>query len=178
MTRIEIVNADITTLEVDAIVNAANSALRGGGGVDGAIHRAAGPKLLEECMRYPGCPTGTAVLTGGYDLPARFVIHAVGPVWRGGSGGEDDLLARAYESAFRLARETAGIRTIAFPAISTGVYGFPRERAAAIALRAMRSHRRDFDRVIACLFDAESVAIYERELARPGRAPEDSPLDG
>jgi O-acetyl-ADP-ribose deacetylase (regulator of RNase III) len=161
---IEIVQADITTLHVDAIANAASSALRGGGGVDGAIHRAAGPRLLEECMRHPGCPTGTAVLTGGYDLPARFVIHTVGPIWRGGGANEDEMLARAYESAFRLALATPGIRSIAFPAISTGVYGFPKERAARIAASAMLARDHQFDRIIACLFDAGSVVLYERAL--------------
>ena len=162
---IEIVQDDITTLRVDAIVNAANEGLRGGGGVDGAIHRAAGPGLLEELRRWPGCPTGDAVLTGGHALPARFVIHAVGPIWRGGRAGEAALLRSAYERAFALAGEEGSIRSIAFPAISTGVYGYPREEAAAIALDVMRAHARAFDRVVACLFDAGSRAIYERRLA-------------
>jgi O-acetyl-ADP-ribose deacetylase (regulator of RNase III) len=160
---IEILQADITTLDVDAIVNAANQALRGGGGVDGAIHRAAGPGLLQELLRYPGCATGDAVLTGGHRLRARWVIHAVGPVWRGGDAGEPALLRRAYESAFSRAREAGGIRTIAFPAISTGVYGYPKRDAARIALDVMRAHEGAYDRVIACLFDAESAAVY-REL--------------
>ena len=161
---IEVVQADITTLAVDAIVNAANEALRGGGGVDGAIHRAAGPGLLAELRRYDRCPTGEAVLTGGHALPARFVIHAVGPVWHGGTRGEPALLRRAYESAFRVARDEGTIRSIAFAAISTGVYGYPKPDAAAIALDVMRRHAPAFDRVIACLFDAGSVALYERLL--------------
>jgi len=161
---IEVVRADITTLNVDAIVNAANEALRGGGGVDGAIHRAAGPGLLEECRRYPGCPTGEAVLTGGHRLPARYVIHTVGPVWRGGSAGEAATLARAYESVFRLAREHGDIASIAFPAISTGVYGFPKDAAARIAVSSMRSHVSEFERIVACLFDDESVRLYQAAL--------------
>jgi O-acetyl-ADP-ribose deacetylase (regulator of RNase III) len=161
---IEIIRADITMLHVD--VNAANESLRGGGGVDGAIHRAAGPELLEECRRHPGCATGSAVRTGGYRLPARWVIHTVGPVWRGGSDGEADLLASAYASAFRLAREAGDVRTIAFPAISTGVYGYPKEDAARIALRSMLENERDFERVVACLFDEEGAALYRRTLAR------------
>ncbi|MDQ3811635.1 MAG: O-acetyl-ADP-ribose deacetylase [Chloroflexota bacterium] len=162
---IEVVQADITTLSVDAIVNAANEALRGGGGVDGAIHRAAGPELLEECRRYPGCPVGEAVLTRGYHLPARFVIHAVGPVWRGGTQGEATLLRRAYESAFRVARKEGTIRTLAFPAISTGAYGFPKRLAAEIAVETMQAHAASFERILACLFDAESVSIYRSMLA-------------
>ena len=173
---IEIVRGDITRLEVDAIVNAANEALRGGGGVDGAIHRAAGPELLEECRRHPGLPTGEAVITRGYRLPARWVVHTVGPVWRGGDAGEAELLQRAYRSAFRVAREHGDIRSIAFPAISTGVYRFPREAAARIALAEMRAHEADFARVIACLFDEEQVRLYEatllhltaRDAAEPG----------
>lgn len=164
---IEILRADITTLEVDAIVNAANERLRGGGGVDGAIHRAAGPELLEECRRYPGCPTGEAVLTRGYRLPARFVIHTVGPIWSGGRSGEPTLLAKAYESSFRLAREQGSIRSIAFPAISTGVYGFPKEPAARIAIEVMRRNEPHFDRIVACLFDEESAELYRRILAVP-----------
>jgi O-acetyl-ADP-ribose deacetylase (regulator of RNase III) len=128
------VQGDITTLEVDAIVNAANSSLRGGGGVDGAIHKAAGPELLGECLTLNGCPTGEAVITGGYRLPARHVIHTVGPVWKGGKQNEDELLASAWRNSLRLAAQN-GVRTIAFPSISTGVYGFPMERAANIAVR-------------------------------------------
>jgi O-acetyl-ADP-ribose deacetylase len=163
---IEIVTGDITTVAVDAIVNAANESLRGGGGVDGAIHRAAGPELLAECRRYPGCATGSAVLTGGHRLPARYVIHAVGPVWRGGDFGERELLRDAYDSAFRLAREHGDVRTIAFPAISTGAYGFPKRDAAEVALRRMIAHEPRFARIVACLFDRESAAVYERVLHR------------
>jgi O-acetyl-ADP-ribose deacetylase (regulator of RNase III) len=165
---IEIIQADITTLDVDAIVNAANSALRGGGGVDGAIHRAAGPQLLDELRRHAGCPTGGAVITRGYDLPARYVIHAVGPVWRGGQSAEPELLERAYETSFRLARETEGIRSIAFPAISTGIYGYPRDAAARNALATMVRHEAEFDRIIAALFDTESQRIYRETLAAMG----------
>ena len=163
---ISILRSDITTLPVDAIVNAANSALAGGGGVDGAIHAAAGPELAVELRRYPGCPTGSAVITHGYRLPARFVIHAVGPVWRGGGHDEAELLARAYETSFALAREEGSIRTIAFAAISTGVYGFPKPAAAEIALGTMLAHERAFDEITACLFDEPSVVIYRDTLAR------------
>jgi O-acetyl-ADP-ribose deacetylase (regulator of RNase III) len=157
---IEVARADITTLDVDAIVNAASEALRGGGGVDGAIHRAAGPGLLEELMRWDRCPTGSAVLTGGHRLPARYVIHAVGPVWRGGGHGEPALLASAYRESFRLAREHGDIRTIALPAISTGVYGYPKREAAAIAVAIMREEEARFDRIVACLFDDDAAALY------------------
>jgi O-acetyl-ADP-ribose deacetylase len=159
---ITVARADITTLPVDAIVNAANEALRGGGGVDGAIHRAAGPDLLKELFRYPSCATGDAVLTKGYRLPAKYVIHAVGPVWRGGAAGEARLLERAYESAFARANERDDIRTVAFPAISTGVYRFPSGRAAEIALEVMRRHEAEFDEIIACVFDEESLLLYQR----------------
>jgi O-acetyl-ADP-ribose deacetylase len=134
--RIALVREDITTLAVDAIVNAANSALSGGGGVDGAIHRAAGPGLLEECRRIGRCPTGSAVITQGHNLRAKYIIHAVGPVWEGGHRGEDDLLSSCYHQALGIA-ETHGIGSIAFPAISCGAYGFPVARAAAIAVRAL-----------------------------------------
>jgi O-acetyl-ADP-ribose deacetylase (regulator of RNase III) len=135
--RIDVVLADITKLEVDAIVNAANSSLLGGGGVDGAIHRVAGPGLLEECRALGGCPPGEARITKGYRLPAEFVIHTVGPIWQGGTSGEDELLAKAYRSSLLLAAEN-GIKTIAFPAISTGAYGFPVERASRIAVGEIR----------------------------------------
>jgi O-acetyl-ADP-ribose deacetylase (regulator of RNase III) len=157
---IEIIRDDITTLDVDAIVNAANSALAGGGGVDGAIHRAAGPELMRELRLYNGCPTGDAVLTRGYALPAKYVIHAVGPVWSGGMHGERELLRQAYEASFARAREAGVVRSIAFPAISTGVYGFPKREAAEIALRTMRAHEGEFDRIVACLFDEGSEKLY------------------
>jgi O-acetyl-ADP-ribose deacetylase len=134
--RLQIIEGDITTLAVDAIVNAANSSLRGGGGVDGAIHRAAGPGLLDECRKVGGCPPGEARITGGYNLPARHVIHTVGPVWLGGGQGEVETLAQCYRNSLALAGEH-GLRSIAFPSISTGVYGFPIRRASRIALRAI-----------------------------------------
>jgi len=162
--RLEIVDADITTLEVDAIVNAANHTLRGGGGVDGAIHRAAGPELLAECLTLGGCATGEAKITRGYRLKARAVIHTVGPVWQGGAAGEAQLLANAYANSLRLAR-THGARSLAFPAISTGAYGFPEELAADIALttvvEALQGDRH-FTRVIFCCFGPAAVAQHER----------------
>ncbi|WP_185984873.1 O-acetyl-ADP-ribose deacetylase [Aureimonas mangrovi] len=155
---IEIVVADITTLQLDAIVNAANESLLGGGGVDGAIHRAAGPQLLEECRTIGGCPTGQARITFGYGLPARRVIHTVGPVWHGGARGEEDALASAYRSAFALARGN-GLSTIAFPGISTGVYGFPKDRAARIAVREAREAAATgaFRRIVLCAFSPDDA---------------------
>jgi O-acetyl-ADP-ribose deacetylase len=164
---VEIVVGDITTLEVDAIVNAANEQMRGGGGVDGAIHRAAGPQLLEACRRHGGCPTGEVRVTPAFRLRARHVIHAVGPVWRGGDTHEDELLASAHRNALAAAEEL-GAASIAFPAISTGIYGFPRERAARIAVREtsawLRSGRTPA-RIVLVSFDAEGAAIYRRALA-------------
>ena len=157
---IELLRADITTIAADAIVNAANSALRGGGGVDGAIHRAAGPGLLEELRQWSHCPPGSAVLTGGHHLPARYVIHAVGPVWRGGDRDEATVLRAAYEAAFALANEREDIRTIAFPAISTGVYNYPKREAARIAVEAMRTHEAELERIVICVFDEDNHAAY------------------
>jgi O-acetyl-ADP-ribose deacetylase (regulator of RNase III) len=165
---IEIIVADITTLDADAIVNAANSALAGGGGVDGAIHRRAGPGLARAAMALGPCPTGKAVLTPGFGLPARFVIHAVGPVWWGGNRGERELLALTYESAFAVALGQGGIRSIAFPAISTGAYAFPKPAAAQIAVAAMRRHEAEFERIVACVFDEESARYYRRSLENGG----------
>jgi O-acetyl-ADP-ribose deacetylase (regulator of RNase III) len=164
--RIEIVEGDITGLAVDAIVNAANSTLLGGGGVDGAIHRAAGPGLYEECRTLGGCPTGEARITAGYDLPARHVIHTVGPVWHGGDRGEDELLASCYRNSLRLAVEN-GIRTIAFPAISTGVYRFPMDRAASIAVREARAFLRDhatIEKVTFVCFGSAAREAYDQAL--------------
>jgi O-acetyl-ADP-ribose deacetylase len=165
---IEILRADITRLDVDAIVNAANGGLTGGGGVDGAIHRAAGPELARAAVRFAPLSTGDAVLTPGFRLPARFVIHAVGPVWWDGARGEPELLRQAYQRAFQAARAEGSIRSIAFPAISTGAYRFPKREAAAIAVEVMREYAPAFDRVIACLFDAESERYYRERLDGAG----------
>ena len=162
---IEVYTGDITQLSVDAIVNAANSSLLGGGGVDGAIHRAAGPQLLAACRRLNGCKTGDAKITPGFNLPARYVIHTVGPIWRGGHDGEADLLASCYRNSFELALE-ADISSIAFPAISTGVYGFPKEQATDIALEVMWQFVDRFDRIIACCFNAKDAARYLDRLGR------------
>jgi O-acetyl-ADP-ribose deacetylase (regulator of RNase III) len=163
---IEIVVADITTLTTDAIVNAANSSLAGGGGVDGAIHRRAGPELAQAAIALAPCPTGDAVLTPGFRLPARYVIHAVGPIWHGGGRGEPALLEQTYRRAFEIAASEADIRSIAFPAISTGAYGYPKSDAARIAMRVMREYEGSLQRIVACLFDEESAGYY-RALA-PG----------
>ena len=161
MTRIRILHQDITRLAVDVIVNAANATLLGGGGVDGAIHRAAGIGLLEACRKIGGCPAGEARITDAFLLPARWVVHTVGPVWRGGEKGEPELLRSCYRSAFSLAREQAAV-SIAFPAISTGVYGYPKRAAAQIAVDAMREAK-GFEEIIACCFSAEDAALY-REI--------------
>jgi len=166
--RISIITGDITTQHVDAIVNAANPMLLGGGGVDGAIHRAAGSALREECRTLGGCRTGEAKITKGYNLPARFVIHTVGPVWRDGRRGEDDLLAACYRNSLALA-ELSGVKTIAFPAISTGAYGFPFERAARIAVRTVRkfiSAHPSMERVVFLCHGEEAYRIYCETLEK------------
>jgi len=164
--RLELIKGDITTLQVDAIVNAANASLLGGGGVDGAIHKSAGPLLLEECMKLNGCEVGNAKLTRGYELNAKYVIHTVGPVWQGGINNEHELLASCYQNSLKLARDN-NIRTIAFPGISTGVYGFPKDQAALIAVnetkRILKKHGLP-EKVIFVAFDDESYRIFQKLL--------------
>jgi len=161
---IEILQADITTLNVDAIVNAANNALLGGGGVDGAIHRAAGPQLLEACRPLGGCETGDAKITPGFNLPASYVIHTVGPVWQGGKQGEAELLESAYRHSFEVALKN-NISSIAFPAISTGVYGYPKQQGARIALEVMHKYNRKFSTIIAACNSATDAALYKEFLS-------------
>lgn len=161
--RLEVVQGDITTEAVDAIVNAANSSLLGGGGVDGAIHRAAGPELVEACRPLGGCPTGDAKATPGFRLPARWVIHTVGPVWRGGSAGEAELLASCYRRSLAVADEI-GAHSVAFPAISTGIYGYPAEEAATIAVDTIRATPTSVELVRLVAFDERTCALYEERL--------------
>lgn len=174
-TRLRALRADITTLSLDAIVNAANSSLLGGGGVDGAIHRAAGPELLRECRLLGGCPTGEAKLTRAYGLPARYVIHAVGPMWRGGNRGEGKLLASCYRRVLEIAAD-AGLRSLAFPCISTGIYGYPMEAAATVAVNTVRATlftlESGLQDVAFCCFAQSDLQVYEKllknEPTRPG----------
>jgi len=165
MAELKVVRGDITRLQVDAIVNAANTSLLGGGGVDGAIHRAAGPELLAACRALHGCATGDAKATPGFRLPAKWIFHAVGPVWNGGGRGETDKLAGCYQRALELAKEHRA-KSIAFPAISTGVYGYPRRPAAEIAVRSCRELADDcgVEQVVFCCFDEETAEIYEQVL--------------
>lgn len=168
MSVIELIQSDITQLDVDAIVNAANSTLQGGGGVDGAIHRAAGTQLLAECIKLGGCPTGEAKITKGYNLKARYIIHTVGPIWHGGNTNESDLLAGCYRKSLLLAVAN-NCTSIAFPNISTGVYGFPKELAANIAIHEVRSvilTNKMISKVFFCCFDSENFQIYKRLLEK------------
>jgi len=169
---IEVAEGDITKLAVDAIVNAANTSLLGGGGVDGAIHRAAGPELVQECRTIGRCPTGEARITNGYKLPAKHVIHTVGPIWNGGDHGEEELLESCYRNSLALARK-AGVRTIAFPAISTGVYRFPLDRAARIATRTVADElardRGTIEKVLLCTFGAEATEAFRLALKDSGQ---------
>ncbi len=173
MDRTDVIRGDITCLQVDAIVNAANTTLLGGGGVDGAIHRAAGPQLLAECIALGGCATGQAKITKGYKLPAKFVIHTAGPVWNGGKRGEEGLLRGCYENSLELAVRNK-IKTIAFPCISTGVYRFPAELAAHIAVRAVLSFlekEKSLEKVVFACFSEEDLNLYQK-LLEPGKTPE------
>jgi O-acetyl-ADP-ribose deacetylase (regulator of RNase III) len=171
MAKLEVIKGDITKIEADAIVNAANSSLLGGGGVDGAIHRAGGPTILEECKqiraRQGGCPTGEAVITTAGNLPARYVIHTVGPVWNGGSRNEPELLASCYRNSLRIAHEK-GLQSIAFPNISTGVYGYPKDKAAVVAVEAVKEYLQEQDtsleRIVFVCFDEESYRLYQKLL--------------
>lgn len=168
MARLTALKADITTLAVEAIVNAANNSLLGGGGVDGAIHRAAGPELLAECRTLNGCPTGEAKITAGYRLPSRFVIHTVGPVWQGGMAGEVELLTACYRNSLLLAHRHQ-LNSVAFPAISCGVYGFPAEKAVEIAVNtvtAATNEMDNFQEILFCCFDESMHQLYEQYLAR------------
>jgi O-acetyl-ADP-ribose deacetylase (regulator of RNase III) len=167
-TAIRVIRGDITTLAVDAVVNAANSTLLGGGGVDGAIHYAAGPELLDECRRLGGCPTGEARLTRGYRLPARWIIHTVGPVWKGGTRGESMLLAACYENSLRLAADNQ-FRSVAFPAISTGAYAYPLKLATEVAVASVRAFLAgytDFNEIVFCCYSDEDIATYKRALGQ------------
>ena len=167
MGNIKLIKGDITQLKTDAIVNAANNSLLGGGGVDGAIHRAAGPGLLKECRKLKGCPTGEAKITSGYNLPAKFIIHTVGPVWNGGNKNEEELLANCYRNSLWIAENTK-LKTIAFPNISTGVYNFPKNLAARIAIANVREflkNSKQIKEVIFVCFDEENYNIYEKTLA-------------
>lgn len=160
---IEVIEADITTLKVDAIVNAANNALLGGGGVDGAIHQAAGPQLLAFNRELGGCPTGEARLSPGFELPAQWIVHTVGPVWHDGEQGEPALLRACYRNSFALAQEN-GVKSIAFPGISTGIYGYPLKEAAEIAVYEMRRAEAAFERIISCCFSEQAKVIYTQLL--------------